>query len=159
MGPAYIWSAIAIAIADDRNRDANLFIEDADAFGATEKTDGAGNLIITPTPREVEEQLQQSLRAVAKSMILCGEDQNVLFKEIFAGVKYIYAGPNEWGCALTCAPYITLAREAVPTGKEPAALLNMTISQWEQTLSLSQLPLVPLFPARAGGIGVDAEDK
>jgi histidine decarboxylase len=154
LGPAYIWSAIAIAIADDRSRDANLFIEDTGAITADQWTDAAGTAVITPTPQQVEQKLHQSLLAVAKSVILCGQDQNVLFKEIFAGVKYIYAGPDEWGCSLTCAPYVTLARDAVPIEKEAASLLDMSISQWEESLRLPPLPPVTLLPPGAGGIGV-----
>ena len=149
-GPGYFWSAIAIAIAKDRSRDANLFIEDADVIRPVTQPDGG---VVTPTMEQVYAQLHQHLRNVTKSMILCGQDQNVVFTSIFAGVKFIFAGENEWGCALTCAPYVTLARKAVPAGQEPASLLGMTISQWEQSLKLSPLPPA-MMRLDVGGIGV-----
>lgn len=152
-GPGYFWAAIAVAIAADRNREANLFIEDADVIRATPIQLPDGSTSWSPTPQQVEAQLHAHLRNVAKSMILCGQDQNVLFKEIFTGVKFIFAGKDEWGCALTCAPYVTLARKAVPPGLPPAAMLDMTIRNWEQTVQLPPLPPAPVKPG-VGGIGV-----
>jgi histidine decarboxylase len=67
---------------------------------------------------------------IVDSVVLCGEDQGVKYKEIFVGFK------NEWvpggfvGCGLTCAPYLVLARKAVPS---PASkLLDMSLSEWER---------------------------
>jgi histidine decarboxylase len=152
-GPGYFWAAIAIAIAEDRNSQANLFIEDANIIKATKITNPDGSTSWTPTPQQVEAQLHQHLRNVAKSMILCGQDQDVVYKEIFAGVKFIFAGEDEWGCALTCAPYVTLARKAVPPGQSAAAILKMTIGAWERSVHLTPLPPAPVRPG-VGGIGV-----
>lgn len=152
-GPGYFWSAIAIAIARDRSKDANLFIEDADVIVAKKVTQPDGSVTWSPTPEQVYAQLHQHLRNVTKSMILCGQDQNVVFTSIFAGAKFIFANENEWGCALTCAPYVTLARKAVPASQAPAALLGMNISQWEQSLGLAPLPPA-MMRLGVGGIGV-----
>jgi histidine decarboxylase len=113
----------------DRNRDSNLFIEDAGSFGT----------IYTPQP-DVIQFLNQTLRAVTKSMILCGEDQRVLYREIFAGYVYQLVNVNQVGCSLTCAPYVLLAKNAIPPGGPASRILNMTISQWEQALNLPPLP-------------------
>lgn len=125
----WVWAAIALAIAMDRNRDSNLFIEDAGSFGT----------IYTPQP-DVIQFLNQTLRAVTKSMILCGEDQRVLYREIFAGYVYQLVNVNQVGCSLTCAPYVLLAKNAIPPGGPASRILNMTISQWEQALNLPPLP-------------------
>ncbi|HWB72164.1 MAG TPA: histidine decarboxylase, pyruvoyl type [Egibacteraceae bacterium] len=154
-GPGYFWAAIGIAMADDRETQANLFIEDADVIVAKKVTSPEGTTYWTPTPQEVRDQLHQHLRNVTKSMVLCGQDQDVVFTEIFAGVKFIFAGEGEWGCALTCAPYVTLARNAVPTGQEPSGILEMTIDQWEAAVGLSALPPAPVRKD-VGGIGVPA---
>lgn len=152
-GPGYFWSAIAIAIAQNRNAEANLFIEDANVIKATKVVGRDGAISWTPTPEQVETQLHAHLRNVAKSMILCGQDQDVVFEKIFMGVKFIFADENEWGCALTCAPYVTLARDAVPSGCEAASLLEWTIDEWEAKVDLSPLPAAPTAPG-VGGIGV-----
>lgn len=43
------------------------------------------------------------------------------------------------GCALACAPYVTLAKNAIPKGCLAADLLNMSISEWENKLHLDPI--------------------
>jgi histidine decarboxylase len=81
------------------------------------------------------------LHAVTKSMVLCGIDQRVRYKEIFAGYVYQFVNQNQVGCALTCAPYVVLAKNAIPPGGPASQILGMTISEWEQALHLPPLPL------------------
>jgi histidine decarboxylase len=153
-GPGYIWCAIAVAIAADRHKDANLFVEDANVIPVVETVDSSGRQIVVPSREQVEMILQQSLRAVAKSVLLCGQDQNVVFDKIYLGAKFIYARTDEWGCALTCAPYVVLAQDAVVPGKPAAHIMDLTITQWEQRLGLTPLPAVQ--PAtESGSIGVE----
>ena len=156
-GPGYFWAAIAIAIAEDRETQANLFIEDASKIPAVEMTDPDGVTTWQPTPREVHDSMYRHLRNVTKSMVLCGQDQDVVFTKIFAGVKFIFAGHDEWGCALACAPYVTLAQNAVPGGQAPASIVKMTIDEWESSLGLQPLPPAPV-KAGAGGIGVPSRE-
>ena len=151
-GPAYLWSMIAIAIAADRDTDANLFIEDCDSITA-QVVLGPNGPIVTPSPEQVTQQLENNLRAVSKSIVLCGQDQNVPYTEIFIGTKFIYTGPDEWGCALACAPYVTLAQDAVAPFGQASNLMALTISQWESGAGLPPLPPAPLNPD-VGGIGV-----
>ncbi|MDJ0713910.1 MAG: histidine decarboxylase, pyruvoyl type [Prochloraceae cyanobacterium] len=47
--------------------------------------------------------------------------------------------PGGVGCALTCAPYVTLAQKSIPPHYQPADLLSLTISEWENALSLPPL--------------------
>jgi histidine decarboxylase len=152
-GPGYFWSAIAIAIAENRETQANLFIEDANIIKAEKITNADGSISYIPTKEQVYEKLHEHLRNVTKSMVLCGQDQNVVFTEIFAGIKFIFANEDEWGCALSCAPYITLAKQAVPTDKPAASIIEMTIDEWESTVNLSSLPPAPKT-SDVGGIGV-----
>ncbi len=137
-GPTWVWAAIALAIADDRDSEANLFIEDAGKYGTV--YDG---------PAEVKKFLDQTLHAVTKSMVLCGVDQGVRYKEIYAGYVYQFADNNQVGCALTCAPYVLLAQNAIPPQMQASQLLGMRISKWESLLKLPPLP--PL--QRAGESG------
>jgi histidine decarboxylase len=133
-GPIWVWASIAIAIANNRDTDANLFIEDAGSFP------------YTWSELMVLQGLQATQRNVTKSIILCGQDQNVLYKEIFVGCKYLYIPDGYVGCSLTCAPYVSLARDAIPANYIPSGLLGMKISQWEKLLGLPPLP-----PARKTG--------
>jgi histidine decarboxylase len=127
----YVWAAIALAIAENRERDANLFIEDAGQFGS-----------VYSAPSEIIRFLDNMLHAVTKSMVLCGMDQKVRYKEIFAGYVYQFVDRNQVGCSLTCAPYVLLAQNAIPTGGSASQILGMTISQWEKSLNLPPLPPV-----------------
>jgi len=128
-GPTWIWSSIAIAIAADRSYESNLFIEDAGNYG------DAG----TP-PTDVYYFLEETQRNVTNSIIMCGVDQNVLFSKIFVGYAWQFVPPGYVGCALTCAPYVVLAQNAIPQGMQASNIIGMTISQWEQALNLPPLP-------------------
>ncbi len=101
-GPNSVWCAIALAMAEDREKDSNLFIEDC------------GDSI----PAESEEArvvyLAQLLENIAVSIIRCGDDSNVKYKEVFMGYKTRWVPEGHVGCALTCAPYVVLAKNAVP---------------------------------------------
>jgi|GEM_PF-216438 len=126
-GPCWVWSAIAVAIVDNRDTDANLFIEDVGTFPKDY------------SQQEVIDQLEKRDKNVTKSVILCGQDQKVQYKEIYVGYKYQYIPEDFVGCALTCGPYVLLARNAIPAGHQASDILEMTISQWEQELGLPPL--------------------
>jgi len=123
-GPTAVWSAIALAIAEDRDRDANLFIEDV------------GHSIPAENSADRSAHLDRLIENIAESIILCGEDQNVLYRELFIGYKTEWIPDGYVGCALTCAPYVVLARNAVPQGGPAAQMLQMTVAQWEKALGL-----------------------
>ena len=125
-GPTFIWSAIALAIAEDRNVAANLFIEDA----------GHSTL---QSEEDRTRFLDRLYRNIAESVIRCGDDQKVQYKEIFVGGKIEWIPEGHVGSALTCAPYVVLARQVVPVGEKPQVLLNLTLSQWEESIGLSSL--------------------
>jgi histidine decarboxylase len=146
MGPGFFWSAIGIAIAEHRETQANLFIEDCGVDKSSK------------SPEEAERSLYSHLLAVAKSMVLCGQDQDVVYTSIFLGGKFIEVGDNEWGCSLACAPYVVLAKKAVARLAQPAQLIDMTIDEWEQSVGLEPLPPSPQDP-RVGGIGVPVAER
>jgi histidine decarboxylase len=129
-GPAWVWAAIALAIAEDRETAASVFIEDHGSF------DGRG--LGESDDQKVKALLEDKLRSVTASAIICGEDQNALYREIFASYKYTFVPEGCSGTALACAPYILLAQDAVPASGA-ASMNNMTISQWEEAIGLSPL--------------------
>ena len=102
-GPTSVWSAIALSIAEDRERDSSLFIEDV------------GHEVAGDTPAERENALHARMEHIVDSVVLCGEDQGVKYKEIFVGFKTEWVPEGYVGCGLTCAPYVVLARKAVRT--------------------------------------------
>ena len=118
-GPITVWSAIALAIAEDRDPNSSLFVEDVGTGAPGESR------------REQEGLLHEFHRLdnIVDSVVRCGEDQNVRFKEIFVGFKSEWVPEGRVGCALACVPYLALARNAVPS---PATdLLTTSLSDWE----------------------------
>lgn len=146
MGPGYFWSILGIAIADDRETQSSLFIEDC---GLDTKS---------THPAEAEAALRTHILAVAKSMVLCGQDQDVTYTAAFIGGKFIHVGEDEWGCALACAPYVVLAQNAFAKPGEPSRLIDMTIDEWEESLGLNPLPPSPR-DTRVGGIGIPVGER
>jgi histidine decarboxylase len=120
-GPKYIWAAIAISIAEDRAVDSCLFIEDAGEVTVGDADD---------LPAFADGLLHK----IAKCAVRCGEDNNALYKEIWISYRIKWIPEGKVGCALVAAPYLVLARKAVPDGK-PEQLLKMTISEWEKRMS------------------------
>ena len=121
-GPTSIWCAIALAMAEDRTKDSNLFIEDAGDF---------------PDIKDDEQRtayLDDLMHNIAVSIIRCGDDSGVKYKEIFVGYKTEWVPQGYVGCALTCAPYVVLAKKAIPQGKKPQDLLSLTIAEWEKAV-------------------------
>lgn len=125
-GPTSVWCAIALAIAEDRQKDSNLFIEDA------------GDSIPAESEEARRAYLDRLLRNIATSIIRCGDDSHVKYKAIFVGYRTEWIPEGYVGCALTCAPYVVLAKNALPGGG-PEQLLDMTISDWEKALHLPNL--------------------
>lgn len=121
-----VWCALAIAIADDRLSTANLFIEDS-----------------SDTETTGEAPIEHLERNLALSILRCGQDQGVKYKEIFIGFKSLRITHGTVGCALACVPYVTLPERAIPAGMEPAALADMTLSEWESALGLPRMRAYP----------------
>nr|YP_009306318.1 hypothetical protein [Derbesia sp. WEST4838]AOP19222.1 hypothetical protein [Derbesia sp. WEST4838] len=119
-----VWCVIALAIASNRQIHSNLFMEDCDASA----------------PIQPDEYVQMMSQAIAE----CGQNQGVEYERIFIGCKSLTVPSGTIGCALTCAPYVTLAKNAIPSGSKASDLMNMSISQWEEALGLRPLPPYPV---------------
>ena len=119
-----VWCVIALAIASNRQIHSNLFMEDCDAS----------------TPIQPDKYIQMMSQAIAE----CGQNQGVEYERIFIGCKSLTVPSGTIGCALTCAPYVTLAKNAIPVGAKPSDLMNMSITQWEEALGLQPLPPYPV---------------
>lgn len=121
-----VWSFIAISLSADRDFSADLFIEDA---GVWTKNDNENDMVAF---------LEQHRKEIVWSVIECGRDSNVLFERTYVGFAHRMMKPNEIGNAITVGPYVTLARNAVPTAGF-AALNDLSLSGW-----LAQMDFEPL---------------
>jgi histidine decarboxylase len=126
-GPTQVWSAIALSIAADRDHDSSLFIEDV------------GHGVEGDTEADRVAVLHDRMEHIVDSVLLCGEDQGVEYLEIFIGFKSEWVPEGFVGCALTCAPYVVLAKNAVPDS--PSDLLEMSLSQWQERFAPAGIAL------------------
>ncbi len=121
-----VWCFIAISIAKDRNKDASLFIEDA---GLWTKNDN---------PKDLVKFLEDHRKAVVWSVAECGKDSHVIYDRTYVSFAYAMMQPGEIGTSLTCGPYVTLAKNAVPD-EGFSALNKLTLSQWLKTQKLESV--------------------
>lgn len=126
-GEAYgVWCFIALSLSADRDNCADLFIEDA---GLWTKNDSAEDL---------KAFLEEHRKSVAWSVVSCGQDSHVLFERTYVGFAYTIMKPGEIGTSLTCAPYVSLARNAVPsTGFN--SLNKLSLKEWLKDRELTSL--------------------
>lgn len=126
-GEAYgVWCFIALSLSADRDNCADLFIEDA---GLWTKNDSAEDL---------KAFLEEHRKSVAWSVVSCGQDSHVLFERTYVGFAYTIMKPGEIGTSLTCAPYVSLARNAVPS--QGFNLLNkISLKEWLKDRDLTSL--------------------
>jgi histidine decarboxylase len=112
-----------VAIAEDRTKDAHLFIEDV------------GEAIPAANESDREFYLDRLLEKIALSILRCGDNSQVNYKEIFIGCKHAWIEAGYVGCALACVPYLVLARQAVPPAG-PASLTSLTLTEWEKAVGV-----------------------
>lgn len=126
-GEAYgVWCFIALSLSADRDNCADLFIEDA---GLWTKNDSTEDLKVF---------LEEHRKSVAWSVVSCGQDSHVLFERTYVGFAYTIMKPGEIGTSLTCAPYVSLARNAVPsTGFN--SLNKISLKEWLKDRELTSL--------------------
>ncbi|WP_294726503.1 histidine decarboxylase, pyruvoyl type [uncultured Fusobacterium sp.] len=126
-GEAYgVWCFIALSLSANRDNCADLFIEDA---GLWTKNDSAEDL---------KAFLEEHRKSVAWSVVSCGQDSHVLFERTYVGFAYTIMKPGEIGTSLTCAPYVSLARNAVPsTGFN--SLNKISLKEWLKDRELTSL--------------------
>lgn len=125
VGPTYIWSALALSIAKDRTKSANLFMEDAGHIRCKSMT-------------ECKNKLNARMKKLALSAIRCGNDAGVAFAKIFVAYTVRYVPAGYVGTAITAAPYITLPKNALPKNK--IDILKMSIQDWQNLTRKHQKP-------------------
>ena len=117
-GPCRLYGTLAIGIPEDRSRNADLFMED---HGALEETEDEALR---------QEQEEQAITRLVDAVRQIGENLGIRYMATFASFRARSVQDDEIGCVLTAAPYIYLARKAVPEN-DPDLLTRMTLPQWE----------------------------
>lgn len=115
-GACRLYGAMAIAIAADRSRHADLFMEDHGVLASEESED-------------------RMLRHLLRSVEQVGANLRVEYSKVFIGLRSWWVPEGHVGCVLTAAPYLHLARNAVP--RQPADLLGMTLDDWVSAVSVT----------------------
>ena len=77
--------------------------------------------------------LKEHQKSVAKTTIDCGKNQSVLYDRTYMAYTYVMMKPGQAGTALTVAPYVTLAKKALPGG-DFAVLEKMSLKDWEKSM-------------------------
>lgn len=127
----WLWCFLSLGITENRERDACLFVEDA-GFFTDEFTYGKVKAL---DEQEVIKQLDKKTHQVTKSQLLCGKNQSITFKEIFVSYRYLKVNQDQYGTALACAPYVTLAGNAYPPGGA-SLLAAMSLDEWLESVQV-----------------------
>lgn len=97
IGPARLYSCLAIGIAKERDKEACLLMEDV------------GEIPMHLSKSHLKTYHRTILKKAAKSVLVIGENQNVEYEKILVGLKDCDVRRGEIGCALVAAPYFTMA--------------------------------------------------
>ena len=124
---AWVWCSLGLAIAEDRTTHSSLFVEDVGYYDGRKSEE------------EVRKWLDTKMKGVAESIILCGEDQLTDYTEIYLGWKATKAAPGDVGCALTCAPFVSLPANVFCNMAKPTDILEMDTDTWLKTVGLSKV--------------------
>jgi histidine decarboxylase len=118
-GPSVIYGALALAIAEDRTQNADLYMEDHGTLAV-----GHNNQVGPDQQSAVIENLILSVERVSQNL-------GVRYEKIFIGSHYRSVKVGEVGCVITAAPYVHIARRAIPHN-DPALLQRMTLNEWNE---------------------------
>ncbi|MBM4131490.1 histidine decarboxylase, pyruvoyl type [bacterium] len=124
-GQAYgVWCVLALSIARDRRAAADLFIEDAGVWTHNDREADLAAWLREHRPR------------VAESIVACGRGQGLLFERTYLCAAHAIMPPGHLGIALAVAPYVVLARRALPDG-DFAGLARLTLREWERRMGFT----------------------
>lgn len=117
-----VWCYLALSIARDRQGAADLFMEDA------------GLWLDSDSERELGAWLKDHRLRVAESIVACGRGQGLLFERTYLCGAHVLIPPGHLGIALAVAPYLVLARKAVPGG-DFQRLSGLSLREWERAVA------------------------
>ena len=108
-----LYAGVGIGIPKDRQKFACVLMEDAGLSGNNKHLDF------------------DLVERLATSVLRIGAIQRYEIEEVLVGLRKISLNKGEIGCALVAAPYISLAKKAIPRNGFPE-LRRMSLSEWEQ---------------------------
>lgn len=107
-GKCRLYSAVAIGISKDREKDACLLMEDCGILKTSETV---------------------VLNNLCESVLQVGRNQKVDYELIITGISSDTIEENEMGCALVAMPYIALASNLIDNHLDD--LTKLTLEEWE----------------------------
>lgn len=130
-GPAVVGAVLAIGIPEepldpDDPPDATLFMEGLITRRLTSAAD------LPPGPLGLAE-LKERATQSAWSILAIGEHAGRRYREIYVGAAAVPVPPGSKGAGLVAIPYLRIPASALPT--PPAALLDMTLPEWQASLA------------------------
>ena len=127
-GNMWVWCALGFAIAEDRDNHACLFMEDTGIMPLARDEEQA-----------VRDKLDDRLSRIAYAAYLCGENQGARYRKIYIGWKASYIPKNHVGCALACAPYVTLPSGAFRNISPATEILELSTDDWLSRVGFSRV--------------------
>lgn len=127
-GNMWIWGALGFAIAEDRDNHASLFMEDTGIVRLARDEE-----------QSVRTRLDDRLSRIAYAAYLCGENQGARYRKIYIGWKASYIPKNHVGCALACAPYVTLPSGAFTNISPESEILALSTEEWLARVGFTQV--------------------
>jgi histidine decarboxylase len=123
-GPRRLYCGLAIGIAEHRDCDACVLMEDV------------GEFPLNAVPRGTQ-LVTAVLDDLARSVMRVGLQQRVAYREIFVGMREVQVRVGDIGSALVACPYFTLAQRAIPGGSADE-LRAMSLAEWDAAVAASQ---------------------
>lgn len=122
IGPCCQWVALSLSIADDRERASSLFLEDSGTI---------------PIDADPSVQRKATIERMARTAVAVAENNRVSYRAIYTGFDSQLVQEGEIGGVKAVAPYVVLARNAVPDS-DPDLLLRMTLPEWERAVRFNE---------------------
>jgi histidine decarboxylase len=131
-GPRRLYCGLAIGIAEHRDCDACVLMEDVGEFPLDAAPSGA-------------ELVTAVLDDLARSVMRVGVQQQVAYHEIFVGMREVQVDVGDIGSALIACPYFTPAQRAIPGGSADE-LTAMSLAEWDAAVAASHAQRRPYLP-------------
>lgn len=127
-GPCLLYGALAIAIAERREQNADLFLEDLGTL-PNPCTKNAGSIMDTDEAACPDQEVMV-LGHLVDAVGRISDNLGVRYCRVFVGFRSRRIEVGEVGSVLTAVPYIRLAKRAVPDNR-PETLGEYSVSEWE----------------------------
>lgn len=113
-GPVVLYSAVAIGIPQDRQKNACVVMEDLGSLGTKRQSLAKRNIV----------------KNSIKSVLEIGRTHNIIFKEVLVDFISKKVKKGQIGCALVAAPYFLLAQKAyIPS------IFEDTLELWQSKIN------------------------